>query len=167
MKMANLLKPEYQALSGERLRLSGIEEEIRDIHTRISESGLLLIQAKNEFLASEKALDDALNIQANENKTIQLVRDIDSRIREYSRQKEEKALEIRSLEAEICSGKNRLEVCREELDNITRKIDQDDTFLSYHESDSSLVESFSGIDQIISSFLKSCSVLEIKRKNMK
>jgi exonuclease SbcC len=164
MKMANLLKPEYQALSGERLRLSGIEEEIRDIHTRISEAGLLLIQAKNEFQASEKALDDALNIQANENKTIQLVRDIDSRIREYSRQKEEKALEIRSLEAEICSGKNRLEVCREELDNITRKIDQDDTFLSYHESDSSLVESFSGIDQIISSFLKSCSVLDNKKK---
>ncbi len=53
---------------------------------------------------------------------------------------------------------------QEELDNITRKIDQDDTFLSYHESDSSLVESFSGIDQIISSFLKSCSVLENKKK---
>lgn len=163
IKMANLLKPEYLALSGERLRLSGIEEESHDSHSRLSETDLQLNNFQTQFQAAEEALNAALNIQSLENKTIQDVREIDSRIREYVRQIEEKDREIGSLDADISSGKNKLVVCREQLDGITRKIDQAEAFLSGHKTDGLLKENFSGIDQIITNFVKSDSVLEQKK----
>jgi exonuclease SbcC len=164
IKMANLLKPGYLELSGERARLSGIEEEIRDGCYRIAETELLLNDSRTEFQSAEDALKLAQNIQSRESRTILDVRNMDLRIQEYVRQIEEKDRETDSLDSDIGSHKNKLSLCREKLDDITRATTQAESFLSEHEKDGILQESFSGIDQGLSNFIKTSASLEQKQK---
>lgn len=89
---------------------------------------------------------------------------MDSRIREYITQIEGKDRETGSLDADICSHQNQLSLYREKLDGITRAVGQAETFLSAHETDGILQESFSGIDQGITNFLKTSASLDQKRK---
>ena len=164
IKMANLLKPEYLALSGERLRLSGTDDEIRNAHTRLANTDLQFTSSHTEFQAAEEALEAALNIQALESRTIQTVRDMDLRIREYARQIGEKDAEIELLDNDILSRQNKLSLCRERLNDITREVHQAETFLSEHKTDGLLQESFSGIDQGITNFKKTTAALDQKRQ---
>ncbi len=166
-KKALLLETVYAKLESARHLAEAYKQEIKDNQETSDARKRSIEDCLPLFVTAGEKFKSAKSLKEQENKILIHVRELDTRIKEFRQQCEEKDLELKKLKVKRIDYQESIDKIELNQAGKTELLAKAVSYLDSHKSDSILSEHLSGLEQRLRQYSRICDIIETNQKKLK